>query len=143
MTEKELTRGLLLRTVMLSIALLAVIFAFLAGWLPVRFLGLTLIATIVPFAVIFWRFIRRFSAECVTRNGPSAAAPPDEARCKRIRSHIRKFQIAAGAEAALLIYGYFATIGEPLLLRLANGLAIILMIYFFLYVAKCLQRQLS
>ncbi|HTV82100.1 MAG TPA: hypothetical protein VME18_05575 [Acidobacteriaceae bacterium] len=143
MTEKELTKRLMLRSGLPSVASLVVIFALLAGWLPVRFLGLTWIAAIVPFAVIFWSFIRRFSAEPVAETGHSAAAPPDETTGKRTRSNIRKLRIAASAETAVPTCAFSASRGEPLLQRLVAGGTGILLLYCFLTGAKRLQRQLS
>lgn len=141
MTDERLKKGLLLRAAILFVGLLAVISAYLAGWLPARFLGPVLIAVIAPCTAIYWRFIRRYSAE---RHAEAQApgVPLDESTRKKYRSSVRTLRITAAAFTAILIYASLATAGDSVPPRIVGTVFDVLIIFSCLITARRLQLKL-
>ena len=140
MTDPKTFRQILLLTLLLAASLMFGVFAYMRGLLPPRVLVIAWIAVLALYAATFYRIFR--SAAKARAQAEATGQPLDEATRKKFRSSVRKLLLAALAFAFFLIYGFFATVGEPLWTRLIGVAIDLFIIYACVSAASRLQRKL-
>jgi hypothetical protein len=140
MTTGELQKRIYWTAASISAVYIAVIFVFLKGLIPPRFLGWIFIAIAIAGGVTFHRLFKRFRDEL--RAAREFEKPLDDATRRRYRSSIRNMKILVGVLVFALVYGLWSTRGDPVLPRIVGVSVNILLNASLISSIRKLQRKL-
>jgi len=120
---------------------MAVVFAFIRGLIPPRFLGWILIGIAFAGFIAFYRLLNRARTE--RRASGEFDKPLDEATRRRYRSIIRRQKIWVALLTFWLIYVLWATRGSNLASRIIGPSVLILLIIYLIWLIRRLQQRLE